>query len=307
MEKATSGGEIQIGGSVSGIGNVIGHYSTSNVKIYYGLINIIKSGQDGTRMDYNPRHTAFPQTPFDAHPDASLPELKHLIGHKSQLKRLLELYDCASRNENGAIAFITGQPGYGTKALGRTFVDAVQRGGGISAFTRFWPEDVEKHTRRDPRWRGLFEKYAEIQQYAPEFVHQPENAPLWPLVFQLCEQCSWAAHENLPGNLREMPSYLRKFARPGRPLVILLEDFDYASRSWLDLIAYLAPELANGLPILFIISLHAQKLADEIPIEQLTSHQSLALELVRNSCTAFLAVYRFWFKIYGMNGCARKG
>ena len=275
--------KIEISGKVDGIGNVIGDHSSAHVEIHnnYSLFSVIKSGGDGTRMERDPRHTAISSTPFDPHPDASLPELKHLIGHNDKLARLLELYDRARREGNGAIVFITGQYGFGTKALGREFVNAIRRGGGLSAYTRFWPEDVEERTRRDPRWRDGFEKYAEVQEFAPELLDQPDNAPFWPLVFQVCDQVNWAAQANLPSSWREVPAFLRQFAHPGKPLVILLEDFEHAAPAWLDLMSYLAPELANDLPILYIASLHTEKRVDQIPAEQRTPYLALALELAQ--------------------------
>lgn len=277
--------KIEIRGNVDGIGNVIGDHASAHVEIYYNysLFSVIKSENDRTRLERDPRYEAISPTAFNSHPDASLPELKHLIGHNDNMARLLELYGRAKRDGNGAIVFITGQYGYGTKALGRTFVEAVRRGGGLSVYTRFWPEDIEKRTRRDPRWRDGFEKYAEVQEFAPEWLGQPENAPFWPLIFQICDQVNWAAHANLPSSWREVPAYLRQFALPGKPLVIFLEDFEHADPAWFDLLTYLAAELANGLPILFIVSQHASQRPDQIPAEYRTPHQELALTLAQKN------------------------
>src|SRR5690606_24632293 len=104
-----------------------------------------------------------------------------------ELKRLLELYDYAARNNKGAFVFITGQMGYGIKALGRAFVDAVREGKGRAALTRFWSEENETRSRRDVRWNLGFQRWAEKYEFAPSFLKQEQMFPFWGLYFQLCE------------------------------------------------------------------------------------------------------------------------
>jgi tetratricopeptide (TPR) repeat protein len=274
---------IDISGNIHGIGNVIGDHSASKVELHLSLLTIIKNGNNGTSMELNPHYTADVTMPFSPHPDEILPELEHLIGHKNELKRLLQLYEHASHEGTGTVVFISGQPGYGANTLGRTFIDAVCRGGGRGAITRFWPNESEKHTRRDPRWRSGFEKYADTIQYAPDFLRKPDMFVFWPIVFQIYKQFQLAENIKLPSSIREIPSYLRSFTHPRAPLVLLLEDFEHAGRDWRELISYLTPELAEGLPILFIVTMHTEKPVDQVPAAMLNLVQMFALDLARNN------------------------
>lgn len=274
------------GVGIQGIGNVAGDYSSSHVEIvnnYNSFSTIILTTDKTTRMEVNPSHTAQFTNLFSQHPATTLPELQHLIGHKGELDRLLQLYDRAVRSGNGAIVFISGRTGYGAKALGRTFVQAVQQGKGAGIVTRFWADELEKNSRSDPRWRNKYETYHELLSYEPDFLKQPALAPFWGLLFQLFQQYPGAETEHLPTSAEQLPTYFRNFGRAGKPLVVLLEDFEHASSVWRDLLRYLAPELAAGLPILFIVSLHAQNLAEQISPEARTPAEALALELAHKN------------------------
>ena len=292
MTQGDSRRQIKIKGNVDGVGNVTGDGSTSHVSIHHSLVTVVNTGADATRMEFNPNYTADVTTLFFRHPDAQLPELAHLIGHQAELLRLLQLYDFALREGRGSLVFVTGQPGYGTKALGRTLVDAVRKGNGRAAVTRFWPEEIEKRTRRDPRWKTAFEKYASSLENAPETLLKAEFAPFWPLAFQVWEKCGWGENEPLPTSPRDIPAYLRAFATPGKPLLLLLEDFEHAGPAWLELLRYLAPELAQGLPLVFIVTFHAEKLAEQIAAEARTTAEALALELAHKNLAELMHLGR---------------
>ncbi len=203
-------------GKVNGIGNVIGEGSSSHVQIVFSLINRFEPEQ--RRLEYNPRHDTVSPLSFARHPDAVLPELDHLIGHKAELERLARLYARAQEEGKGAFVFLTGRSGYGAKALGRQFVDFVRRAKGCALITRFWEADNERHTRRDPRWRAGFEDYAEAFEYAPDFLKTPEVFPFWGLFWQLCSQRSEAVSLPLPASESEMPAFLRDLIALARPL-----------------------------------------------------------------------------------------
>jgi hypothetical protein len=178
---------IDIKGHVQGIGNVIGPHSTSHVEIKFSLFqNLVTVNDDKTEFQRNPKFTADSTRAFSPHPDATFPELEHLIGHQAELSRLLELYDYAARQNKGAFVFLTGQYGYGTKALGRAFVDALRQGHGQTATTRFWAEDNERHSRRDVRWNLGFDRWQEVFDLSPDFLKQQGMFPFWGLFFQLC-------------------------------------------------------------------------------------------------------------------------
>jgi hypothetical protein len=162
-----------------------------------------------------------------------------------------------------------------------TFVDAIRKGNGRAAVTRFWPDEIDKRTRRDPRWKTGFEKYAESLENAPEYLSKAEFARFWLMVFQIWETCGWRENEPLPGAPRDILAYLRQFIASGKPLTLLLEDFEYASPAWLELLRYLAPELAPGLPLVLIVSFHAEKLASRIADETRNVVESPALELAK--------------------------
>ncbi len=285
---------IEIGGGVNDSNVVVGDHNISNrVTIHLGPVTVIQqSGVEATRMQFNPNHTADVSLLFFPHPDAQLPELTHLIGHRAELLRLLQHYDVALREGRGALVFITGQPGYGTKALGRTLVDAIRKGNGRAAVTRFWPDDVEKRTRRDPRWKAGFEKYAHSLENAPEYLTKAEFAPFWPLAFQVWGKSGWGENEPLPRSPRDIPAYLRQFVTPGKPLVLLLEDFEHASPAWLELLRYLTPELALGLPLVLIVTFHAEKLAEQIAAEACAPAESLALELAGKNLAELMHLSR---------------
>jgi hypothetical protein len=264
-----------------GIGNVIGNNSSSHVEIKFSVFqNQIILTESGTEYQRNPNFTAYSTRAFSPHPDASFPELEHLIGHQAELKRLLELYDYAARNNKGAFVFITGQMGYGIKALGRAFVDAVREGKGRAALTRFWSEENETRSRRDVRWNLGFQRWAEKYEFAPSFLKQEQMFPFWGLYFQLCERLPWLENEPLPSRAEELPAFFRNCTTAGEPLVLMLEDFEHASAEWHKLLQYLAAEVGRSLPILWIIAAHADRPTIKIPADELTFVQRLAVDLV---------------------------
>ena len=157
--------------------------------------------------------------------------MEHLIGHQAELKRLLELYDYSARNNKGVFVFLTGQKGYGVKALGRAFVDAIRQGDGRSTLTRFWREENETRSKRDVRWNLGFQHWAETYELAPSFLKQEHMCPFWGMYFQLCEKLTWLENEPLPSRLEDIPAFFKNCTNNGEPLVVLLEDFEYASVS----------------------------------------------------------------------------
>jgi hypothetical protein len=272
-------------GSINGIGNVIGDHSQSNVEIVFNILNRVVFESGKTQVDYNPRHDAVSPPSFMRHPDALLPELEHLIGHRAELTRLFNLYERASQENKGTLIFITGQRGYGTKALGRLFVDFVRRSKGLALITRFWSGDVERYTRRDPRWRADFEneENKEIFEYAPDVLKTPDLFPFWGLLWQLFDQKPEARLYPLPTSVNELPSFFRMLIMSAKPTVILLEDFEFASPVWHHCLNYLLPEMERDLPLLVIATFHSEKLVSEIPAEKLTEVQRLALRLAQQN------------------------
>lgn len=272
---------IHIKGSVYGIGNVIGSNSLSHVEINFSLFNRMNVSEEKTEIERNPKFTADIGYAFFPHPDKTLPELDHLIGHQAMLQRLAELYDYARRENKGAFVFLTGNYGYGAKALGRTFIDALRLGSCRTAITRFWPEQNEIHTRRDGRWNSGFQRWQEIFENAPDFLKQDDIFPIWGVIFQMMYKIPWLEHEPLPTRHNDLPAYFRKFTQSGEPLVILLEDFEFASAGWVNLLRYLSKEAKHSLPILWIVTMHSRKPIDQFEGEYLTQEQSLALELAQ--------------------------
>ena len=275
---------IDIKGHVQGIGNVIGSHSTSHVEIKFSLFqNLVTFDENKTEYQRNPKFTADSTRAFSPHPDTTFPELEHLIGHQAELSRLLELYDYAARLNKGAFVFLTGQYGYGTKALGRAFVDALREGHGRTATTRFWAENNERHSRRDVRWNLGFQRWQEVFDLSPDFLKQQSLFPFWGLFFQLCEKLPWMENEPLPTKLTDLPAYFRNCTQSGEPLVLLLEDFEYAAPDWHNLIRYLAKEVNHVLPILWIVTMHSDHPLDAIAKELLSPAQTLAFELAENN------------------------
>jgi len=283
--QTTDGKRHLFTGSINGIGNVIGDHSQSNVEIVFNILNRVVFESGKTQVDYNPRHDAVSPPSFMRHPDALLPELEHLIGHRAELTRLFNLYERASQENKGALIFVTGQRGYGTKALGRLFVDFVRRSKGLALITRFWSGDVERYPRRDPRWRADFEneENKEIFEYAPDVLKTPDLFPFWGLLWQLFDQKPEARLYPLPASVNELPSFFRMLITPAKPTVILLEDFEFASPVWHHCLNYLLPEMERDLPLLVIATFHSEKLVSEIPAEKLTEVQRLALRLAQQN------------------------
>ena len=59
----------------------------------------------------------------------------------------------------------------------------------------------------------------------------------------------------------------------------MLENFEFASAEWQELLNYLEPELCRELPVVFILTLHARQPLDQLPSEDLTRAQQWALQM----------------------------
>ena len=284
-DKKVEQSSIKINGSILGIGNVTGNNSSSHVEIKFSLftVNQIRIEDKVTELQRNPNYTALIGRAFSPHPDSTFPELEHLIGHQAELERLLIIYNYCVRQNKGAFVFLTGQYGYGTKALGRSFVDATWQGHGRAAITRFWAEKNEIRSRRDVRWNFGFQRWQEVFDLSPEFLKEESMIPFWGLFFQICEQAPWMENEPLPRKLTELSAYFRNCTQAGVPLVLLLEDFEFASLAWHKLIRYLSKEVDHGLPILWIVTMHSDIALDAIIDENRSPAQSLALELAKKN------------------------
>lgn len=287
-------GSIDFKGSVLGIGNVIGNNSSSHVEIKINLFsqNQIIIGKKTVELQRNPNFAAGIGRAFFRHPDISFPELNHLIGHQTELVRLLELYDYAAQKNKGAFVFLTGQHGYGTKALGRAFVDALRQGHGRAAITRFWAENNERHSYRDARWNSGFQHWQDVFDLSPDFLKQEDMFPFWGLFFQLCDQLPWMENNPLPTKLTELPAYFRNCTRSGEPLALLLEDFELASPEWHKLILYLAKEVDHALPILWIVTMHSDTPLDMIEEGKRSPAQIMALGLARRNSAEIYHLHR---------------
>ena len=282
----TSKGKIS-SGNMWGIGNVIGQKASSHVEVNVDInVDQLVYREASYALEMNPRSSSYQTNAFLRHPDAQYPELTHNIGHTAKLARLTALLNRAMETNNGAIVFLTGEYGYGKKALGRAFVDAVRKAKETAVIGRFWPDGNEEALFRDDRWAPELKKYQNVFQQGGDFLEEPPFSPLKPILAQIFDKefpdgVPWGI--DIPNSPESLRHFLREFVGPSQPLVILLEDFEHAKSEWMDLIQYLEPEINNGLPILLLVVLHAPRKLDALEEKQLTSFQEDALQLAKEN------------------------
>ncbi|MBN2046614.1 MAG: tetratricopeptide repeat protein [Anaerolineaceae bacterium] len=205
-------------------------------------------------------------------PETEQVEIHTLIGREKETCQILSVLRQVEAEKRGTIAFITGQSGYGINVFLDHLQEAVARDGYRVFHSAFFEERNRKQFIDDPRWNSPYHNHS-------AFFEQQSN--LWRrrdlLVLQvLLSQCFdlLPADESkttyLPSSDWKLEHSFRMMVDQGKPLVILLDDLENASVMWLDLFQkQLLPELLNGLPILFVISLHTEKPLAELEPREL--------------------------------------
>lgn len=251
------------------------------VKTTEGLQNtILELSDKGILLESSNSHQALTTSTFFNHQDDELPALTQLIGHQDKLAELVAYFHRTYTENRGQIVVITGQYGYGTKALGRAFFDAVPRKKAKKAVIRFWQGEQEHSTEHDSRWSSKLSARKSAFDAAPEFLRQGDLSQFRALLAQLEEYVNW---ERLPANEIQAASVLRSMAAYGTPLILLLEDFEHAPILWRDIITYLAAELVKDLPIILVITMHTGRNLLFMEDDQKGPTANFILELFRSN------------------------
>ncbi|MEO7794447.1 MAG: protein kinase [Thermoanaerobaculia bacterium] len=183
------------------------------------------------------------------------------IGRGEELALLTELLEAAAAG-SGQLVTIAGEPGAGKSTLAHAFLRRARltAPGARLALGRS-PEQFGSAEAYSPFLDALGNLLAsgERDSLVPRLV---ELAPTWAVHFPgVASEAEAAAGETLAG-MRSRDRMPREFAAfvaaiasssSGRPLVLLLEDLQWADPASVDLLAYLAPRLEN-LKLLLVVT-----------------------------------------------------
>ncbi len=170
------------------------------------------------------------------------------IGREEELALLHELLEAAA-NSNGQLVTIAGEPGAGKSTLAHAFLRRA----------RMTAPGARLALGRSPEQFGSAEAYSPFLDALGNLLGGGEREALVPRLLELAP--TWAVHfpgvaseaeavagETLAG-MRSRDRMPREFAAfvaaisSSRPLVLLLEDLQWADPASIDLLAYLAPRL----------------------------------------------------------------
>jgi len=278
-----------------------------------GIINAIIAGRDitaggdivtGVKITYNITHQMVSPAPIDPalNPEAEqepLPDLfppaRHLIGRQTELAQLHAAFGQVVAGQTGQIIFITGNPGYGRLALARALAEQIQKQAPVIV-ERFKPLDRLPSTRQpETLWRddpligpALAAHEAQLRQYWPTAARiggiswLAMAAQIARALGQAPAPTSYHGVSDSPDAIKRM---LRAAAKPGRGLLLLLENLDDAPSYWLDLLKYLAPEIyqPKSLPILVVVTAYAPQPIASLDRQKYTETLHLAHTLQKNN------------------------
>jgi len=177
---------------------------------------------------------------------ASTPQHRDSVGRERERAELRAAFDAANRGA-GQIVAVAGEPGIGKSTLVEDFVSEIgspiwiargrcsERLAGAEAHLPFL-EALDSLLERDRAVIKLMSEFAPswYVQIAPMSAERGSTSRL------LAETKSGSA-ERL---MREMAAFVQELARH-RPVVIFIDDLQWADVSTIDLIGYLAPKLAR--------------------------------------------------------------
>ncbi|MGQ9627608.1 MAG: TIR domain-containing protein, partial [Anaerolineae bacterium] len=193
------------------------------------------------------------------------PPLQHLIGHGEERDRLCALHDTVVERGRGKVVFITSRPGYGRRALARSVARYAWARESAVLIGRFWltgrlsTEQVETLWREDPQMGPPLARFGEkLAQSWPQALRLA-GLPWLSLLAQASQELDYApspAEQSLPDDPLALGPVLRHIARQ-RPLVLVLENLDYAPPLWIDLLKRLTTEITLDLPVLLIATIES--------------------------------------------------
>ena len=236
------------------------------------------------KLSHLPYDLAMPssQSPslfFQTNPGSQTPELKHLIGRQVERRGLENLYSAALQKKKPLLAFLTGIFGSGTKALGRAFLEANQEKSFV-LFTRFWPlQDALENILQDARWSIEIKACSPYLENA-RFLNLPEYVGLLPIFAQAFRQ-KLLSSDSLAElkSLDQVLPLLSDLFNKNRPVVLLLEDIEYAGIPWLVWMKALAQSGTKGMGGLILATLHSPQPVANLDTSARSIAQALAVEL----------------------------
>ncbi|MCG8351229.1 MAG: tetratricopeptide repeat protein [Chloroflexales bacterium] len=279
---ALTGHDIRAVGSLLsfGAGNQFGNISIGD-----------RAGRDVVKLTVNIYpHLSQPlvDSAIDPAPPLSLPDLfppaDTLIGQRDSYTLLCKRYQDVVQTRRGRLAFISGPPGYGRRALAQAVGGYARQAGAVILHVRFWPTARLAPEQIDRLWD-------DDPLVAPTIVELEQRlVTAWPRAVYLAGR-GWVrlmAQAQAALGQELTPSYLRAPDEPTglgaavrqlvrmQPVVVLVEDLDNAPDLWLDLLKYLTPELTRDWPALFVGTLLAARPLADLPREDWTEGVHLA-------------------------------
>lgn len=197
----------------------------------------------------------------------NVPRLRTLIGREREKEILTNLYEQVCRNRKGTTVFLSGRTGSGRHALVQWLQGEVFNRGGAVAATCFWDPRLlgeEENTRL--YWETIaMARYGRSIAEHFQVGRQVAGVPWINLAAQLLQHAG--ADTVTPQEGMDDPRILFGFVRQvatRHPLLLTVEYLHWAGSLWIDLLRYLADEIAQDLPVLMVITLDVTR-----PVEQL--------------------------------------
>ncbi|HRQ14517.1 MAG TPA: tetratricopeptide repeat protein [Promineifilum sp.] len=219
----------------------------------------------------------------------AVPHTPHLltrIGHEGEMTRLVNLLPGIERTRKGKALFLMGALGSGRSAFAAEIAAAAIDNFHVVAI-RFSPTEAEtvrqlKDLRRMGRKPGHIEA---ILTTFPKTTGQAVHRQWTDLMIQLSEAGASGGSSAMIDEIESLGRYVRSAARLG-PLVIIIDNIDWAPGYWIDLLPRIAREITLELPVLLLVTMESP-----LPLTQLhgamhTEPTRLAQKLVGEGTAA---------------------
>ena len=219
----------------------------------------------------------------------AVPRTPHLlarIGHDDELQSVSDLLAEIDLAGRGQTIFLMGPLGSGRAAFAAEVAAAASEDF-RTASIRFAPTEVETAREMTDHLRlGRRRAHVEaILETFPVTAKQAVHRPWTDLMIQLSQAGASAGPSGAADEIETLGHYVRSAARVG-PLVITIDNLDWAPGYWIDLLPRLAREIALELPVLLLVSLESPAPLAELDGPRHTEPTRLGQKLVAEGTAA---------------------
>jgi tetratricopeptide (TPR) repeat protein len=197
-----------------------------------------------------------------------IPRTPHLlarIGHEAELRRMMGWLQEIEREDRGRAVFLLGPVGSGRSAFAADLRAAAVNRGYRTAAIRFSPSETEsvrevndflRLGRKSPHVQAIFEAF-------PATARQAVHRQWTDLMIQLSEAGASSGAAGVADQIETLGRFVRSSAHIG-PLVITLDNLDWAPGYWIDLLPPIMREIGRDLPVLLLVSLESPAPLDQL-------------------------------------------